>query len=106
DGRPAGRAPPGRDGPGGDGGAGGRVRRRPHHRRQPARRLADPGVAAGPGGVVLIRVLIVDDQAVIRTGLRTMLDHEEDLTIVGEASGAEEALHLAESAKPDVVLMD
>jgi len=45
-------------------------------------------------------------QAVIRAGLRTMLEHETDLTIVGEASGAAEALEVVAAAHPDVVLMD
>jgi DNA-binding NarL/FixJ family response regulator len=63
-------------------------------------------VAPDSGGVVVIRVVVVDDQAVIRTGLRTMLEHETDLTIVGEASHATEALEVVAAARPDVVLMD
>ena len=68
--------------------------------------MADTGVAPDAGGVVLIRVLVVDDQAVIRTGLRTMLEHETDLTIVGEAGNGAEAVDLVAGARPDVVLMD
>jgi DNA-binding NarL/FixJ family response regulator len=56
--------------------------------------------------VVVIRVVVVDDQAVIRTGLRTMLEHETDLTIVGEAANAAQALEVVAAAHPDVVLMD
>jgi DNA-binding NarL/FixJ family response regulator len=56
--------------------------------------------------VVVIRVVVVDDQAVIRTGLRTMLEHETDLTIVGEASNAAEAVDVVAASHPDVVLMD
>jgi DNA-binding NarL/FixJ family response regulator len=56
--------------------------------------------------VVVIRVLLVDDQAVIRTGLRTMLEHEADLTIVGEAGNGAQAVELVAAARPDVVLMD
>jgi DNA-binding NarL/FixJ family response regulator len=63
-------------------------------------------VAPDAGGVVLIRVVVVDDQAVIRTGLRTMLEHETDLTIVGEAGNGAEAVDLVARARPDVVLMD
>lgn len=63
-------------------------------------------MAAGPGGVVVIRVVLVDDQAVIRTGLRTMLEHESDLTIVGEASSAAQAVDVVAASRPDVVLMD
>jgi DNA-binding NarL/FixJ family response regulator len=48
----------------------------------------------------------VDDQAVIRAGLRTMLEHETDLTIVGEASDATQAIEVVAAARPDVVLMD
>jgi DNA-binding NarL/FixJ family response regulator len=54
----------------------------------------------------VIRVVVVDDQAVIRAGLRTMLDHERDLTIVGEAGNGVEAVDVAARARPDVVLMD
>jgi DNA-binding NarL/FixJ family response regulator len=63
-------------------------------------------VAPDAGGVVLIRVVVIDDQAVIRTGLRTMLEHETDLTIVGEAGNGAEAVDLVARARPDVVLMD
>jgi DNA-binding NarL/FixJ family response regulator len=56
--------------------------------------------------VVVIRVVVVDDQAVIRMGLRMMLEHETDLTIVGEASDAGQALAIVASSRPDVVLMD
>jgi DNA-binding NarL/FixJ family response regulator len=63
-------------------------------------------VAPDAGGVVLIRVVVVDDQAVIRTGLRTMLEHEPDLTIVGEAGNGADAVDVVGRARPDVVLMD
>jgi DNA-binding NarL/FixJ family response regulator len=63
-------------------------------------------VAPDASGVVVIRVVVVDDQAVIRTGLRTMLEHETDLTIVGEAGNGAEAVELVAAARPDVVLMD
>ena len=63
-------------------------------------------MAPDAGGVVLIRVVVVDDQAVIRTGLRTMLEHETDITIVGEAGNGAEAVQLVARARPDVVLMD
>jgi DNA-binding NarL/FixJ family response regulator len=51
-------------------------------------------------------VLVVDDQAVIRAGLRLIVDNEPDLTVVGEAGDGEEALRAVEGARPDVVLMD
>lgn len=52
------------------------------------------------------RVLIVDDQALIRTGFRMILDAEPDIEVVGEAENGREAVTVAESLKPDVVLMD
>ncbi len=52
------------------------------------------------------RVLVVDDQAVIRAGLRLIVDNEPDLTVVGEAGDGQEAVRAAASARPDVVLMD
>ena len=53
-----------------------------------------------------IRVLIADDYAVVRTGLRVLLEAGPDLEIVGEADSGEEAVALALSLRPDVVLMD
>ena len=53
-----------------------------------------------------IRILIVDDHAVVRAGLRLLLDAEEDIETVGEAGDAREAIFEARSTKPDVVLMD
>ena len=53
-----------------------------------------------------IRVLIVDDHAVVRAGLRRVLDAEDDIETVGEAADADRALFEALETKPDVVLMD
>jgi DNA-binding NarL/FixJ family response regulator len=53
-----------------------------------------------------IRVLIVDDHAVVRQGLRTFLGMLPDIQVVGEAAGGAEALQAFEKVKPDVVLMD
>ena len=53
-----------------------------------------------------IRVLIVDDQALIRTGFRMILGAEEDVEIVGEASDGDQAVDSTRRLRPDVVLMD
>jgi DNA-binding NarL/FixJ family response regulator len=53
-----------------------------------------------------IRVALVDDQALFRTGIRMLVDSQPDLTFVGEAGNGREGIELAASAQPDVVLMD
>lgn len=53
-----------------------------------------------------IRVLLVDDEGLVRSGLRLLLEVEDDISVVGEAANGAEALHLALSHRPDVVLMD
>jgi DNA-binding NarL/FixJ family response regulator len=54
----------------------------------------------------VIRVLLADDQALVRAGFRLILDAEADIEVVGEASDGEEALEQALELRPDVVLMD
>lgn len=56
--------------------------------------------------VLMIRVLLVDDQPVVRRGLRERFHLEPDMQVVGEASTGKEALNLAQTLTPDVVLMD
>ena len=53
-----------------------------------------------------ISVLLVDDHSLVRRGFRRMLEDEEDIHVVGEASDGEEAVKLARSLKPRVVVMD
>lgn len=53
-----------------------------------------------------VRILLVDDHAVLRAGLRMLLDAEPDLEVVGEASNGEEGVERARSLSPDVVVMD
>jgi DNA-binding NarL/FixJ family response regulator len=53
-----------------------------------------------------IRVLIVDDHAVVRTGLRVFLDLQPDMEVVGEAADGSEGVAMARRLEPDVILMD
>jgi DNA-binding NarL/FixJ family response regulator len=55
---------------------------------------------------VTIRVVLADDQALIRSGFRVLIDSAEDLEVVGEAATGEDAVRLARSTRADVVLMD
>jgi DNA-binding NarL/FixJ family response regulator len=74
------------------------------------------GIEASQGGRVqdtsaqkisdVHRVLLADDQPLIRLGLRALLEEFQDVTIVGEASNGVEAVSLAEECLPDVILMD
>ncbi len=54
----------------------------------------------------MIRVLVADDQAMVRAGLRLILESQPDIEVVGEAADGEEAQHGARRHRPDVVLMD
>jgi two-component system, NarL family, response regulator NreC len=53
-----------------------------------------------------IRILLVDDHSVLRAGLKALLDSEEDMRVIGEASTGEEAIERVSLLKPDVVVMD
>ncbi|SFF56920.1 two component transcriptional regulator, LuxR family [Actinacidiphila alni] len=54
----------------------------------------------------MIRVLLVDDQMLVRAGFRALLDAQSDIEVVGEAADGEEALRLVREVTPDAVLMD
>jgi DNA-binding NarL/FixJ family response regulator len=65
---------------------------------------AGPAGTAAPGGV--ISVLIADDQRLVRAGFRVILAGEPDISVVGEAADGAEAIQLARTLLPDIVLMD
>ena len=54
----------------------------------------------------MIRILLADDQELVRAGFRVLIESESDLEVVGEAADGQEAYELAVAAQPDVVLMD
>ena len=54
----------------------------------------------------MIKVLVVDDHAVVRSGLKLLLDAQDDIEVVGEAGDAKGAVFEARSSKPDVILLD
>jgi PAS domain S-box-containing protein len=66
--------------------------------------LESPSVAGRTTGVTTI--LLVDDHAIIRDGLRSVLEEYQELAVVGEAGNGEEAVAIAERLRPDVVVMD
>jgi two-component system invasion response regulator UvrY len=57
-------------------------------------------------GYRLINVLIVDDHALVRMGIRRLLDDVHDIEVMGEAENGERALEFIRAHKPDVVLLD
>ena len=54
----------------------------------------------------MIRVLLADDQALVRGGLRKLVDHEDDMTVVAEAADGQQAVDAARASRPDVAVMD
>ncbi|MFI6786502.1 BTAD domain-containing putative transcriptional regulator [Nonomuraea sp. NPDC050383] len=73
-----------------------------------AQRLEEPPASPAPpvSPVSALRVLVADDQALVRAGLRTVLSDEAGLEPAGEAADGEEAIALARETRPDVVLLD
>ena len=69
-------------------------------------RATPVAAARRPSASEVIRVLLVDDHAVLRQGLRTMVTGYQQLTVIGEANDGLEAIDLASQLKPDVIIMD
>ncbi|HEX6232853.1 MAG TPA: response regulator transcription factor [Jiangellaceae bacterium] len=63
-------------------------------------------VTAVPSDKAPIKVLLADDEGLVRSGFKVLLDLEDDITVVGEATNGAEAVELARATRPDVVLMD
>ena len=71
--------------------------------------MASAGAASNPGrriGYAMIRVMLVDDQQLVRAGLQMICEAEPDLTVVAQAGDGIEAIEILPAAKPDVVLLD
>jgi DNA-binding NarL/FixJ family response regulator len=68
--------------------------------------VSQPQPSAQPGRDGPIKVLLADDQALVRAGFKVLLDVEDDVTVVGEAADGAEAVRLARATRPAVVLMD
>jgi DNA-binding NarL/FixJ family response regulator len=68
--------------------------------------MAGAGDAARRAGGDVTRILVADDQALVRSGIRTLLEAHPGFEVVGEAANGGEALAVARSRRPDVVLMD
>jgi DNA-binding NarL/FixJ family response regulator len=67
--------------------------------------VSTPAAAPTAGGDP-VRVLLADDQVLVRSGFKALLDAEDDITVVGEAASGAEAVERARATRPDVVLMD
>jgi DNA-binding NarL/FixJ family response regulator len=78
---------------------------------QPGVILTDDSVISAATGTIMgmaakIRVLLADDQTLVRTGFRVILETEGDIEVVAEADTGREAIRQAQLAKPDVILME
>ncbi|MFT7710940.1 response regulator [Clavibacter tessellarius] len=66
----------------------------------------DPATGAATAAPAAVRVLLVDDQALVRAGIRVILESEDGIEVVGEAADGEEGVRLAAALAPDVICMD
>jgi DNA-binding NarL/FixJ family response regulator len=65
-----------------------------------------PAAASPPDRPPPIKVLLADDEGLVRSGFKVLLDLEDDITVVGEATTGAEAVERARATRPDVILMD
>jgi PAS domain S-box-containing protein len=72
----------------------------------PLQRRKTAGPQTNQAGSTAVRVLLVDDHAIVRHGIVNVLDADERVEVIGEAADGEEAIHAVEQLQPDVVLMD
>ena len=56
--------------------------------------------------MTMLRILLVDDHAVLRAGLKLLIDAQADMQVVGEAGSGEEAIRQTQACQPDIVVMD
>ena len=85
---------------------GDRARRPAARRAQRRRRLPGPRRIPGRDPCDLIRILLADDQSLIRSGIRSLLEAEDDIEVVAEAADGRQAVALAVEHRPDIALMD
>jgi DNA-binding NarL/FixJ family response regulator len=65
-----------------------------------------PAAASPPDSPPPIKVLLADDEGLVRSGFKVLLDLEDDITVIGEATTGAEAVERARATRPDVILMD
>src|SRR6185503_18508242 len=82
------------------------LRRHPGSRAGPGWRVRRPSPPSPRPGRRMIRILIVDDEALVRGGLRMILEAQPDLEVIGEAADGHDALEQVRTLSPDIVLMD
>ncbi len=76
------------------------------HGRAAGRRRLPGARRASRAGTVVIRILLADDQALIRSGIRSLLEAEDDIEVVAEAADGRQAVALAAEHRPDIALVD
>ena len=82
------------------------ARHRPADGRQPPVTTAPDLRTDDQASAAPIRVLVADDQAMVRAGFRMIIDSQPDLSVVGEADNGRSAVELAQRIRPDVCILD